>query len=303
MFKAWMTGSSADDVTSAKVTFWEGQSLTWIILARVDAVPYILFGAPTGVSGVKKAKQDSITYTASHTVVKLAAEDTVFTLDFFSPVDPENDIRQSLPYSYLTVSATSDRAHDVSIFSAIDGSWVGSDQKRVLSNHSWNGTSSIFEMHYENPITFAEEDQMAAWGQTVFAMTNSTSKRVTGSVASRKDTLSTFTTTGSLTESFKPYKPRDLVALAQSFSKVKNATATFAVGHHREKAINWLDKGHRTGFFRYKYPDVNSSVSQFLADYPAALAASYTLDQKIRSAAMRTSKTYASIVEAATRQA
>jgi len=158
-------------------------------------------------------------------------------------------------------------------------------------------------MHYDNPITFAEEDQMAAWGNTIFAMTNSTSKRVTGSVASRSDTLSTFTTTGTLTESFKPYKPGDLVALAQNFTNVKNATATFAVGHYRETAINWLDKGYRTGFFRSKYPDLNSSVSHFLADYPAALAASYSLDQKIHSAAMRTSKNYASIVEAATRQA
>ena len=273
------------------------------MLARIDDTPYTLFGAPNGVNGAQKAKQMSITYTATHTIVKLAAGTSTFTLDFFSPVDPENDIRHSLPYSYLSVSATAKSACNISIFSAIDGSWVGSKQDSISSNHSMNGNSSIFEMEYENPVTFTEEDQMAAWGTTVFATASHSSEHITGSVASASDTLSTFIKTGSLSKSYPTYKSGDLVALAQSFKGVANASVTFAVGHYREKAINWLDQEYRTGFFRSKYPDIASSVSHFLADYQAASMSSQKLDQKIRSAATQISENYSSIVEAATRQA
>ena len=191
-------------------------------MARVDETPYVLFGAPKGVKGSEKAKQMNITYTASHTIVDLSAGSTNFILDFFSPVDPGNDIRQSLPYSYLSVSVTSSSAHNISIFSAIDGTWVGSDQSRVESKHTRMGNNSIFEMSNKNAITFAEEDQMAAWGETVFATTGTSN--VVASVASQDDVLSAFTKTGSLTEPDSSYKPGDLVALSQSFKRCQECT-------------------------------------------------------------------------------
>lgn len=272
-------------------------------MARIDKTPHILFGAPNGVHGAQKAKQLSIKYTATHTIVNLVAGSSTFTLDFFSPVDPDSDIRHTLPYSYLSVSATAKSACNISIFSAIDGSWVGSKQDKISSTHSINGTSSIFTMEYENPVIFAEENQMAAWGTTVFATASQSSEQITGSVASASDTLSSFTKTGLLSKSYPTYKSGDLVALAQSFEGVANASVTFAVGHYREKAINWLDKEYRTGFFRSEYPDIASSVSHFLADYQAAFMASQRLDGKIRSAATQISQDYSFIVEAATRQA
>ena len=45
----------------------------------------------------------------------------IFSIHFFSPVASKNFLRQSLPFSYVTVSATS----DVQLFSAVDDNWAG----------------------------------------------------------------------------------------------------------------------------------------------------------------------------------
>jgi len=77
------------------------------ILARVDGTTYSLFGDPGNIGNGSAATTTFVSFTSSHTLIELAAGAASITLDFFSPVLPgTNDyVRQSLPYSYLTVTA------------------------------------------------------------------------------------------------------------------------------------------------------------------------------------------------------
>jgi hypothetical protein len=131
---AWLSSADALNVPAAQPQFWTGSNnpLTWAILARVNGQVYSVFGAPN-VAGAIPATQHSISYTSSHTIINLSTANANITLDFFSPVLPETaDLaRQSLPYSYLTVNATSLVASaqnanpvDVQILSSIDSSWT-----------------------------------------------------------------------------------------------------------------------------------------------------------------------------------
>ena len=131
---AWLSSADALNVPNAQPQFWTGSNnpLNWSILARINGQVYSVFGAPN-VAGATAATQQSISYTSSHTYVTLTAGNANVTLDFFSPVLPETaDLaRQSLPYSYLTVNATSLVAPaqnanpvDVQILSSIDSSWT-----------------------------------------------------------------------------------------------------------------------------------------------------------------------------------
>lgn len=115
-----------NDSAHAQPEFWAGQPLTWvstttmwsvepdsdflcdqIVLARVNGKTYSLFGNPADVGNTTAATTESVSFTSSHTFVNLTAGAASVTLDFFSPVLPKKQdyVRQSLPYSYLTVTA------------------------------------------------------------------------------------------------------------------------------------------------------------------------------------------------------
>lgn len=121
----WVPGYQMNDSAHAQPEFWAGQPLTWvsrttmlsvepdsdsrdqIVSARVNGKTYSLFGNPEDVGNTTAATTESVSFTSSHTFVNLKAGAANVTLDFFSPVLPrkEDYVRQSLPYSYLTVTA------------------------------------------------------------------------------------------------------------------------------------------------------------------------------------------------------
>ena len=105
--KAWLPASQANDLRTAQAQIWNGtRELGWAIVARVDGKAFTLFGAPDGILGTKAATQTSISYNSTHTTVTLDAGDANFSVDFFSPVSPKNLLCQSLPFSYVIVTAS-----------------------------------------------------------------------------------------------------------------------------------------------------------------------------------------------------
>lgn len=124
-----MPGQQVSDAATAQPEFWAGQKLTWPILSRIGGTTYILFGAPDGVSGAITATTTGVNYTPTHTVFTLTAGAVDITLDFFSPVlpGPSHYAEHSLPYSYLTVSATAAEPTDIQILSGIDYTWTAQD--------------------------------------------------------------------------------------------------------------------------------------------------------------------------------
>lgn len=69
----------------------------------MDGSIYNLFGIAAPENGTQSGSVVSASYTASHTSFVVNAGDAQFLLDFFSPVEPKDYVRQSLPFSYLTV--------------------------------------------------------------------------------------------------------------------------------------------------------------------------------------------------------
>ena len=91
---AWLPGDQVADLAAATPQFWTGQGITWSILARVDGTLYSLFGDPPQSSGVKPAITNSADYTSTHTIFGLTAGDADLTLDFMTPVPPD-ELRSS----------------------------------------------------------------------------------------------------------------------------------------------------------------------------------------------------------------
>jgi hypothetical protein len=64
---AWLPGNEVADLPSAVAQFWQGQQLTWSVIARVDGKTYSLFGVPRPGDLIRPGSLTSADFSATHT--------------------------------------------------------------------------------------------------------------------------------------------------------------------------------------------------------------------------------------------
>lgn len=293
------------NVPNAVPQFWKGQPLTWPILARVNGDTRALFGCPA--CGFSSARQISLEFTSTHTIIKLEAANTEFTLDFFSPVSLNDYVRQSLPYSYLTVTAhsTDGSRPTIEILSGIDESWTA--QKKVNASFSRVDDTQMFVLSGTESMAFTESNDMCTYGNTVFASSsNGNSSNLSCGSGTSSSLLSMFDSTGYLYGQATTFAPGNLVACAHALGRpADEVSVTFAISLQRDEAIQYFDGFHNTtytGYYRSIYRTLSESVPHFLSDYGAAQRESEVLDRRIVDMGRRLSTNYADILEASVRQ-
>ena len=279
-----MPGSSVANLPLAQPQFWVGNKLAWSIVARVGGTMYNLMGVPLPTTGAQSAVVTHARFTATHTYFSLTAGDANITLDFFSPVSFHNYTRQSLPFSYLTVSAVGlDGAKPiVQIYSDINESWTG-QAKNTTSSFVTSGNASIFSLQATDRAEYTETDlEQALWGRTIFAG-SSPGGKLTAASGTQADLRKSFRVNGTLPESFPDWVTGNVVALAYNLGTItKTTSCTFAIGYERINTINYLGQSY-TGYYRAKYPTYDGAVEHFFKDYPDALAESTSLDNTIQT--------------------
>lgn len=298
----WLPGPAASNAARGQPEFWTGQNLNWPVLARVDGKTYALFG-DSGSVIAQAATTDSVTFTSSHTYFQLTAGSAKFTLDFFTPVFPGKDEyqRQSLPYSYLTVSTSA--SGNVQVLSGIDQTWTAQDGRAGI-NFKTSGSSGHFQFYNPSAVYYTERGDMATYGSVVFGA--SSGKGITQTCHPQSSVFDSFSVNGTLPDLGK-CNGNDLVAIAQDLGKSGSGTrsATFVVGFQRDNAINYLGKP-QTGYHRSKWPTIPDAVDYALKSYDSAVQHATSFDQLIRSKASSVSSdygsNYADIVEASVRQ-
>jgi hypothetical protein len=294
-----MPGNQVANLATATPQFWTGVNLTWSVLARVNGTTYKLFGAPESLEGSVEAGLVSADYTSTHSIFTLRAGDAIFGLDFFSPVSPKNYLRQSLPFSYLTVSVSGDGA-EVQVYSDIDESWTGQTGRTISNLTSSDGAT--FELSVDGAATYEEVNDMALWGDVVFASRPENLSTVTYQSGNPASVRGQFASNGTLSGSAPTFAPGDVVGIAHDLGRVSNASVTFAVGYVREEAINYLGSP-RTGYYRASYADTVSAVSYFFDDYAAANAESLAMDSELEQKAVAAAGTnYSDILSLTARQ-
>lgn len=319
----WVPGRNIlRNAPTAQPQFWTGENITWPVLVRVNESTYSLFGLPVADDSangikIKTATTVSVKYTSTHTLVNLAAGVALVTLDFFSPVSPgprhTDYLRQSLPFSYLTVNATTDSTDpiDLQVLTAIDHTWTAQDGKAGL-NFTTQGDTGLFWFFNPDQIPFTERNDRATYGSVVFATTTGAKNKdkVTAACDSAAHVFGDFARNGRLaTTSSTSCSGTDLAALSKDVGPVSKGvfgSVTFAVGLDRENTINYLGVP-QTSYHRSKWPRLPDAVQYFLQDHDAAVAASTRFDSQVREKSEAVStifgEKYADIVEASVRQA
>lgn len=219
-------------------------------------------------------------YTSTHSTFVVTAGSRQFTLDFFSPVSPKNYIRQSLPFSYLTVTLAAGDSSSVQVYSDIDSTWTGQ-----TSDSSWSyttsGSTSVFQIQAVGAATYSQNSEgQALWGSAVYATAGTSLSTQSGPISTLRNR---FVNNGTLSGDHADWTSNGAVAFAHDLGTTADETAvTFAIGHVREQSIDFLGAA-QTGYYRATYKETPAAVAHFLDDYDDANSESTKLDDLIQS--------------------
>lgn len=253
------------------------------MIARVDGKAYNLFGVAHPPQGTQSGTVTGASYTSTHSTFTVTAGGRTFTLDFFSPVSPKNYVRQSLPFSYLTVTLAAGQSSSVQIYSDIDSTWTGqtSDSNWSFSN---SGSTGVFEISTVGAATYSQNsDGQALWGNAVYATRPSASSSLSTQSGLINTVREQFVNNGTLTGEHGDWSSTGAVGFAHDLGTTAHKSAvTFAIGHVRVESIDFLGAA-QTGYYRATYGDTLAAVSHFLDDYADANAESARLDELVQS--------------------
>lgn len=299
----WLPGNQAQSLPSAQPQFWFGNNLTWSVIARVNGNAWNLFGVNNPTAGSKSASLLNASYTSTHTLYTLSAGDATFTLDFFSPVSFDDYVRQSLPFSYLSITATGNKglSPSIDVYSVIDERWTG-QSKAAKCIHSVSQDASIYQLS-ANGATYSESaDEMALSGQVVYAAETANNGSLSFGSGLPATLQNRFQANGTLSGKIGVCQNNSVHGFAYRLGATQDATVRFAVGVVRESAINLLGEA-QTHYYRSQYPEISDAVDHFFADYEEAASEGQKLDSAIETTATSLVGTnYSDILALSTRQ-
>jgi hypothetical protein len=171
--------------------FWAGHTTAMGGIVRIDGTSYqfmgdpaIILTVPDGNYGTATTVQDFplalqqtlLEVTPTRSIFTLEGGGLQFTVEYFSPIEPGDVRRQSIPLSYVQVSAQSidGQTHDVQVYADISGEWCSGDDSQVITwapsqVTSGRQTLQVWTVQLQTQQVLTEQDQQAAWGSMVWA--------------------------------------------------------------------------------------------------------------------------------------
>jgi len=153
-------------------TFWTGTTKGWAGIVRVDNQAYTYMGNVQGLTGlIQVAIQKASYITPTQTVFEITAGPVDLTVTFNSPVEYEDIERQSIPLSYVFITArsTDGQRHSVQVYMDISAEWASSDNEQIArwSLTNTTGDLKIWRTGLQTEQRFAEWADYAQWGNAV----------------------------------------------------------------------------------------------------------------------------------------
>ncbi|GAA3455274.1 hypothetical protein GCM10018962_71070 [Dactylosporangium matsuzakiense] len=306
----------ADTLPGNWPTFWAGAVTAMTGIVRVDGQPYVFMGAPAG--GWPLATQTALVLTATRSAFTITAGPVRLDVEFFSPVDPASLRRQSVPMSYLSITATAtDSAnHQVSLYVDVSGEWAHGDRAQPIS---WStqtaGTQRVHVFQPSAPSVLAEAGDQASWGTVVFSTDDGPG--LTWQTGADTTVRARAANTGALPSTADPNQPRAINASwpVFAFNRALGAVtaagsgpSVFVIGHVRTPAVSYLGT-QLDPYWRTQWATWPEMLAWFRADYALAKTLGAALDAQVNTWAKEAvgtagvSEQYAALCSLAVRQA
>ncbi|KAK7061847.1 DUF1793-domain-containing protein [Favolaschia claudopus] len=313
---AWLPQGQGAALNDAWATFWTGMIVGWAGFAKVDSVPYLFLGTPS-VPAVtfNKAVQKSSQFTSTQSIFVLSAGPVDLTVTFLSPVEPNDLVKQSIPFSYMAVSAasTDESTHSVQIYSDISAEWVSGDNSLLVD---WNSTTSgailTHQVQLQTPNVFGEVNDHTQYGFAFYSTPNTVG--ATFQTGPDVTVRAQFVNNGKLANTqdtnFRAISDNwPVFGLAHDLGTINSSSdpVVFSVGHIRDPAIEYIvaDGGlqNRSLYFLSEFPTSADVILSFLDDFGAALTRANAFDAQVQTDAGKISADYAAVVALSIRQA
>ena len=155
----WM---SARELPGSWTTFWTGAIKGMAGLVRVNGQTYEFMGNPNQdpIGTTLRAKQTGLKVTPTQSIFTLTAGPVELTVNFFTPIDPTDLKRLSLPASYIAISARSldKENHQVQVYVDLSAEWTSGESKDVAEWELHNiGTNIVnLNMRLKTPRVLQE---------------------------------------------------------------------------------------------------------------------------------------------------
>ncbi|KAI0774160.1 DUF1793-domain-containing protein [Fomes fomentarius] len=309
---AWLAQGSGTALNDAWPTFWTGSILGWAGYVNVDGTTYTWLGIPN-VAGASKATQKSLTWSSTQSTFVLTAGPIDLTVNFLSPVEPSDLVKQSLPFSYYTVSAASNdgNAHNVQIYTDISAEWVTGDNGLTANWTTTTGDILTHQVQLASQSQFGEVNDHIQQGSAYHVTLNT--QGATWQTGQDTVVRAQFINNGKLANTadnqFRAVSDRwPVFAFAHDLGSVRAATTptVFAIGHVRDPAVQYITanngRQNRSYYFWTQFSSVASAIQSFVNDYSNALSRANAFNAKVKADASKISSDYADIVALSIRQ-
>ncbi|KAI0267487.1 hypothetical protein BC834DRAFT_822335, partial [Gloeopeniophorella convolvens] len=286
--------------------------LGWSALVRVDGLTYSFLGNVPSVNATVNLTNTLVTPT--QTVVTAVAGPMQVNLTFLNPIEPGDFVKQSIPFSYMSLTAKSldGNTHSVQVYSDVSGEWNSGDRGQEIVWSQPADPDVIFHtVKLQQTAVFTEIQTQAEWGILYYAM--KVGDAVTWKIARDIISRGAFMANGSLDNqeetNFRPIRTNfPVFAISQDLGNIQSTQApvVWSVGYTTDPAINYTDipgsTQQRSLFFRSQYADDKSLIADFLDDFTNATSRAQNLDSKIQHDATSISPQYWDLLSIASAQ-
>ena len=313
------TWQDADALPGHWPAFWAGGTRAMTGIARIDGSPYVFMGDPhTGDQPLAPSMtQTALDVTPTQSRYTLQAGGVSVSVNFLSPVEPDDLRRQSIPLSYIFAQAHSadGKPHTVSLYFDISGEWAHNDNKTLIT---WRGGKitggkealTAFTIEPSDPHVLGETGDYPTWGQAVFA--TAAGPGVTAQAGPDADVRAAGAAAGRLDDTVDRDRPRAIndhwPVFAFDFDlgrvgKGKGKPVVLALGHVRDPAVS--DQGQPVPpLWKAYWPDWEHMLSFFYDDADTERDHADRLDKRVTADATKAGgPKYAALCTLALRQA
>ncbi|KAK7685178.1 hypothetical protein QCA50_011541 [Cerrena zonata] len=293
--------------------FWNGDEQVWEGMVRIDNHAYQWIG--NSKIHPDTANLTDVRITPTRTIVTYVAGPAQLTATFLSPIERSDPVRQSMPFSYVTldVNFTDGLQHRVQVYMDISGEWLTASTADVITwSTSTAGTSSSNFHQIQRNVSraFVEsgnraEDTIAVFG----AQSGPSVSAVVGEADSyRRQFISSGVASGA---AFMPPAPMGnpfpVFTVVQDLGNISStsAPAVFAIGIYRNPSISstgTTQAQKRAPLFAASFESISDVMDSFLSDFPNAKSRADDMDSLILNAAGNISEPYKDLVSLAARQ-
>jgi hypothetical protein len=279
----------ATDLTATAPQFWYGSARGFAGLVSIDGQIYAWAG-----TAATPLTQTNLRVTATRSIFTLNAGGVELTAEWLSPIEPGDLMRESVPFTLLTVTvrAIDGASHDVRVYADITGEWATSTESAVITwDVTTTGCNQYWSVQRQTPDPLTESTQMANWGSAIWGSPRSDNLTYQSGYAA--DVRSQFATGGSLTGAndtdFRAVDDdQPVFAFASDLGSIGafERSVRFAVGHVRTPLISYgPDATPILPWWTTYWQDWPDVADFFLADASAARIRAIALDAKIEGAA------------------